>query len=90
MHPPGEVQADFAGALIMIAGVEQNAHFLAMDCPHSDDGFVAAFPGETTEVFKQRHVLAFEYLHSDLRNVSLGQVRWIDPGWRVHSLHTEA
>jgi hypothetical protein len=32
-----------------------------MDCPHSDDGFVAAFPGETTEAFQQGHVLAFEY-----------------------------
>jgi hypothetical protein len=45
----------------VIAGVEQKARFLAMDCPHSDDGFVAAFPGETTEAFQQGHVLAFQY-----------------------------
>jgi hypothetical protein len=32
-----------------------------MDLPHSDDGFVAAFPGETTEAFQQGHVLAFAY-----------------------------
>ena len=61
VHPPGEAQADFGEALVVIAGVEQKAHFLAMDCPHSDDGFVAAFPGETTEAFQQGHVLAFQY-----------------------------
>ena len=61
VHPPGEAQADFGEAVVVIAGVEQKAHFLAMDLPHSDDGFVAAFPGETTEAFQQGHVLAFEY-----------------------------
>jgi transposase len=61
VHPPGEALADFGEALLVIAGMEQKAHFLAMDCPHSDDGFVAAFPGETTEAFQQGHVLAFEY-----------------------------
>ena len=61
VHPPGEAQADFGEALVVIAGVEQKAHFLAMDLPHSDDGFVAAFPGETTEAFQQGHALAFEY-----------------------------
>jgi transposase len=61
VHPPGEAQADFGEALVVIAGVEQKAHFLAMDCPHSDDGFVAAFPGETTEAFQHGHVLAFQY-----------------------------
>ena len=29
---PGEAQADFGEALVVIAGVEQKAHFLAMDC----------------------------------------------------------
>src|SRR5947209_2310467 len=61
VHPPGEAQADFGEALVVIAGVEQKAHFLVMDLPHSDDGFVAAFPGETAEAFQQGHVLAFEY-----------------------------
>ena len=61
VHPPGEAQADFGEALVVIAGVEQKAHLLAMDLPHSDDGFVAAFPGETTEAFQQGHALAFEH-----------------------------
>ena len=61
MHPPGEAQADFGEALVVIAGVEQKAHYLAMDLPHSDDCFVIAFPAETTEAFLEGHVQAFAY-----------------------------
>ena len=61
VHPPGEAQADFGEALVVIAGVEQKAHYLAMDLPHSDDCFVIAFPAETTEAFLEGHVRAFEY-----------------------------
>jgi hypothetical protein len=39
-HPPGEAQADFGEAPVVIAGVEQKAHYLAMDLQHSD-----RFPG---------------------------------------------
>lgn len=60
-HPPGEAQADFGEALVVIASVEQKAHYLAMDLPHSDDCFVIAFPAETTESFLEGHVRAFEY-----------------------------
>jgi transposase len=62
MHAPGEAQADFGEALVVIAGVEQKAHYLAIDLPHSDDCFVAAFPAETTESFLEGHVRAFAYL----------------------------
>jgi transposase len=61
VHAPGEAQADFGEALVVVAGVERKAHFLAMDLPHSDDGFVAAFPAETTEAFLEGHVRAFAY-----------------------------
>jgi len=60
-HAPGEAQADFGEALVVIAGVEQKAHFMAFDLPHSDDCFVQAFPAETTEAFLEAHVRAFEY-----------------------------
>jgi transposase len=60
-HAPGEAQADFGEAQVMIAGVEQKAHFMAFDLPHSDDCFVQAFPAETTEAFLEAHVRAFEY-----------------------------
>lgn len=60
-HPAGEAQADFGEALVVIAGVEQKAHYLAMDLPRSDDCLVIAFPAETTEAFLEGHVRAFSY-----------------------------
>ena len=60
-HAPGEAQADFGEALVIVAGVEHKAHYLAMDLPHSDDCFVRAFPAETTEAFLEGHVRAFAY-----------------------------
>ena len=60
-HAPGEAQADFGEAMVVIAGVECKAHFMAFDLPHSDDCFVCAFPAETTEAFLDGHVRAFEY-----------------------------
>ena len=60
-HPPGHAQADFGEALVVIAGVEQKAHYLVVDLPHSDDGFVKAFPAETTEAFCDGHNAAFRY-----------------------------
>ena len=60
-HAPGTAQADFGEALVVMAGVELKAHYLAMDLPHSDDIFVMAFPCETTEAFLEGHVQAFAY-----------------------------
>ena len=61
VHPAGEAQVDFGEALVVIAGVEQKAHYLVMDLPQSDDCFVAAFPAETTEAFLEGHVRAFAH-----------------------------
>ena len=61
VHRPGEAQADFGEALVVIAGVECKAHFMVFDLPHSDDCFVCAFPAETTEAFLEAHGRAFEY-----------------------------
>jgi len=60
-HPPGDAQADFGEALVVIAGVECKAHYLVVDLPHSDDAFVKAFPAETTEAFCDGHTAAFSY-----------------------------
>ena len=46
-HPPGDAQADFGEALVVIGGVERKAHYLAVDLPQSDDCFVMAFPART-------------------------------------------
>jgi len=60
-HPPGHAQADFGEALVVIGGVEQKAHFLAIDLPHSDGCFVKAYPAETTEAFCDGHNAAFAF-----------------------------
>ena len=61
VHPPGNAQADFGEALVVIAGVACKAHYLVLDLPHSDDAFVKAFPAETTEAFCDGHNAAFCY-----------------------------
>ena len=61
VHPPGHAQVDFGEAVVIVAGVEQKGHFLAMDLPHSDAPFVEIFPRETTEAFCQGHVDAFAW-----------------------------
>ena len=58
-HPPGDAQADFGEALVVIDGVEGKAHSLVVDLPHSDDAFVQAFPAETTAAFCEGHTAAF-------------------------------
>jgi len=60
-HDPGHAQADFGEALAVIGGVERKIHFFAMDLPHSDAGFVQAYPAETTESFCAGHVAAFDF-----------------------------
>ena len=60
-HPPGDAQADFGEALVVIGGEEQKAHYLVIDLPQSDDCFVMGFPAETTEAFLEGHNQAFAY-----------------------------
>lgn len=64
-HPPGHAQADFGQADVVIAGQQQTAHFLTIDLPRSDDAFVIAFPGETSEAFCEGHNAAFAYFGGD-------------------------
>ena len=47
-HSPGHAQCDFGEALVVIGGVQQKAHYFAMDLPHSDGCYVKAYPAETT------------------------------------------
>ena len=61
VHPPGHAQVDFGEALGVIGGVERKIHYLAMDLPHSDAIFVAAYPAETTEAFCDGHVKGFAF-----------------------------
>ena len=86
-HPPGDAHADFGDALVVIAGVECKAHDLVVDLPHSDDGFVQAFPAETTEAFCDGHNAAFGYFGGVLRrivydNTKLAVARMLGDGTR--------
>ena len=74
-HPPGEAQADFGEALVVIAGVEQKAHFQCMDLPYSDDCFVIAFPAENTEAFLEAHNQAFAYFGGVPRTILYDNTR---------------
>ena len=68
-HPPGDAQADFGEAQVLIAGVERKAHYLVVDLPQSDDCFVMAFPAETTEAFLEGHSQAFAYFDGVPRTI---------------------
>ena len=61
-HAPGHAQCDFGEAVVIIGGVEQKAHYLILDLPHSDGCLVKAYPAETTEAFLDGHVSAFAFL----------------------------
>lgn len=74
-HPPGDAQADFGEALVVIGGVEQKAHFVCFDLPHSDDCFVMAFPAENTEAFLEGHNQAFAYFGGVPRTILYDNTR---------------
>lgn len=69
VHPPGDAQVDFGEAVVVIDGVEQKGHFLALVLPHSDAPFVEVFPMETTEAFCQGHVNAFAFFGGVPRSI---------------------
>jgi transposase len=61
-HPPGHAQADFGEAVAVIGGERQTIHLFCLDLPHSDAGFVKAYPAERTEAFLDGHNAAFGFL----------------------------
>ena len=87
VHPPGNAQVDFGEAVVVVAGVEQKGHFLAMDLPHSDAPFVMIFPKETTEAFCLGHVEAFAWFGGVPQtilydNTAIAVARILDSGER--------
>jgi transposase len=61
-HPPGHAQVDFGEAVAVIGGARQKIHFFCLDLPHSDAGFVKAYPAERIEAFLDGHNAAFAFL----------------------------
>ncbi|HEX3570425.1 MAG TPA: IS21 family transposase [Acidobacteriaceae bacterium] len=87
-HPPGDAQADFGEAQVVIGGEERKAHYLVVDLPQSDDCFVMAFPAETTEAFLEGHNHAFAYFGGVPRtilydNTKLAVARILGDGTRI-------
>src|SRR5215210_3004636 len=68
-HPPGHAQADFGEAVAVIGGVEQKIHFFCLDLPHSDAGFVKAYPAERIEAFLDGHNAAFAFFGGVPRSI---------------------
>ena len=60
-HAPGHAQADFGEAMVVIGGVEQKAHFFALDLPHSDACYVRAYPAAISEAWVDGHIHAFAF-----------------------------
>ena len=73
-HPPGHAQADFGEADAIIAGVKRRAHFFAMDLPHSDACFVAAYPAAATEAWLDGHNGAFAFFGGIPQSILYDQV----------------
>lgn len=46
---------------MVIGGVEQKAHFFALDLPHSDACFVRAYPAAVSEAWVDGHVHAVAF-----------------------------
>lgn len=57
----GSSQIDFGQAKVIIAGVEQKAHFFCMALPYSDAMFLKAYPTEGFEAVADGHVCAYKF-----------------------------
>src|ERR687894_1278499 len=68
-HPPGHAQADFGEAVAVVGGVERKVHFFCLDLPHSDAGFVKAYPAERLEAFCDGHNAAFAFFGGVPRSI---------------------
>jgi len=53
----------------VIGGVRQKVHFFCLDLPHSDAGFVKAYPAERIEAFLDGHNAAFAFLGGVPRSI---------------------
>lgn len=61
-HAPGNTQADFGEATVVIGGVEQKAHYFARDLPRSNAIYIQAYPAAAAEAWMDVYVHAFAIL----------------------------
>jgi transposase len=69
-HPPGEAQADFGHAEVVLDGQTAKVAVFVMTMPYSDAVFACTFPRECTEAFLEGHVRAFEFFGGVPRRIS--------------------
>src|SRR3954471_20476024 len=69
-HPPGEAQADFGQAEVILDGEPATVAVFVMTLPYSDAIFTCAFPRECTEAFLEGHVRAFAFFGGVPRRIS--------------------
>jgi transposase len=74
-HPPGHAQVDFGEAVAVIGGERQKIHLFCLDLPHSDAGFVKAYPAERLEAFLDGHDAAFAFLGGVPRSILYDNTR---------------
>jgi transposase len=74
-HPPGEAQADFGHAEVILDGQATKVAVFVMTLPYSDAIFACTFPRECTEAFLEGHVRAFEFFGGVPRRISYDNSR---------------
>ena len=74
-HPPGEAQADFGEATVILQGKQTKIAYFVMSLPFSDAFFCQVFPRECTETFQEGHGRAFSYFGGVPRRISYDNSR---------------
>src|SRR3954462_518158 len=74
-HPPGQAQADFGQAEVVLDGQPAKVAVFVMTVPYSDAIFACTFPRECTEAFLEGHVRAFEFFGGVPRRISYDNSR---------------
>lgn len=80
-HAPGNAQPDFGDARVVIGGVEQKVHFVALHFPCSDASVVRAYPAAVSEARVDGHLPAFAVFGRVPQDSEEDQesIRWIKP-----------
>jgi transposase len=69
-HRPGDAQADFGEATVVLDGTPTKVAFFVITLPYSDAIFCQVFPKECTETFQEGHRRAFEFFGGVPKRIS--------------------
>jgi transposase len=70
LHPPGEAQADFGRAEVVVARCRHKAALFVLTLPFSNARFGCLFPRECAETFHEGHARAFAFFAGVPRRIS--------------------